>query len=154
MILAAILMAAVQTGSDLPPPVVIQDNTQTMPVRAISWTCRATASDGKPISVSGDFPALTQEQLKTGAGYRLHSSMRGTGIDGFNGSFPATLTFNLLGMTNYSILVGSLDSGSQAYILKFEFYEGAHSGFVNVLSAGGKTLTAYAAGLCTSQVKS
>jgi hypothetical protein len=152
VIVAALLAISAPASSAVPPPVVVvDDQTQTMPVAAISWACKAATADGKQLSLTGDFPALSTDELKKGAGYHLNVDMHGTGNDGFTGSFPAALTFNLIGMNNYSILVGRPDSGSPSFILKFEFIRG--NGFVNVLDAGGDAPRAYATGLCTSQVK-
>ena len=146
-----LFLLVAQASSSLPPPVVVvNDKTQRMPVAAISWTCKAATADGKQLALGGNFPAVSSDEQKNGASYRLNASMRGG--DRFTGTFPAALTFNLIGMTNYSVLVGRPNSGSAAFILKFEFIKG--DGFLNVVDAGGDTPRAYAAGLCSSQVKS
>ena len=157
MIIASLLLSAAQAGSGAPRPVVVVDGQmQAQPVRAISWSCNATSADHQALELSGGFPALSVDDQKNGGAYRLKATMRGSGKEGFSGSFPAALTFNLVGMTNYSISIPNPKSRISSYVLKLEFFEPSRSGFVSVLQFDPTTgaPTAYATGLCIMQVSS
>jgi len=157
MITAFLLLSAAQTGSGSPPPVVVVDGQmQAQPVRALSWTCNATSADQQALVLSGGFPAVSTDDQKNGSAYRLSATMQGSGKEGFSGTFPAALTFNLVGMTNYSISIPNPKSRISSYVLKLEFFEPSRSGFVSVLQFDPTTgaPTAYATGLCNMQVSS
>jgi hypothetical protein len=159
MITASLLLSAAHAGSGAPPPppvVVVDGQMPVQPVRAISWRCNATSADHQALVLSGGFPAVSADDQKNGGAYRLNATLKGSGKEGFSGTFPAALTFNLVGMTNYSISIPNPQRRISSYVLKLEFFEPSRSGFVSVLQFDPTTgaPTAYATGLCNVQVSS
>jgi hypothetical protein len=151
--IATALILAVQAA--VPPPVVAVDGPlPVQPIVARQWSCTANVADHQVLLLSGDFPAISADDQKNGGAYRLSATMKGSGKEGFSGTFPAALTFNLVGMTNYSIRIPNPKSRIASYVLKLEFFEPSRSGFVSVLQFDptSGTPTAYATGLCNVQV--
>jgi hypothetical protein len=156
MIVAAFLSVAAPVSSTVQSPVMtVEERIIPSAIPAILWKCQTASADRTPLSVSGRFPAISADKQKDGRAYGLSTKMEGTGRDDFTGSFPAVLTFNdLMGMTQYSIMIPQPNRQEAKYVLNFEFFRGAHDGFVNVLRFDAKTgiRTAFATGLCTTQV--
>ena len=155
MIIASLMLGAAQASSGS-PSVVVDGPLPIQPVRAMSWRCDTTSADRQALMLSGSFPAVSVDDQKTGRAYRLTATIQGSGKEGFSGTFQGALTFNLAGMTNYSIRIPNPKSRISAHVLKLEFFDRSHSGFVNVLQFDPTTgaPTAYATGLCKVQVSS
>ena len=150
MIAAALLLLAVQAAP--PPPVAIQSR----PIRAvsaISWSCQAWGDDGA-ISLTGSFPAVSVEDQMNGRAFHLQSKIESPAQPRFSGTFPAALTFSLVGMNHYSASAQGADEGQPNFVLGFEFFEASQDGLLKINRFDPKTGApdAYAAGLCKSQV--
>jgi hypothetical protein len=150
MIAAALLMAL--QGAP-PPPVVVTHSLPIRDVKAVSWSCETWGDDGA-MSLTGSFPAVSASDQKNGRAYRLESKIESPAQPRFSGTFPAALTFSLVGMNRYSVSVRGVDEGKRNFVFSFEFFEASQDGFLTIASFDSKTGApdAYAAGLCKTQV--
>jgi hypothetical protein len=153
MIFLAAIAAAVQVSGGTPPAVVAVNRLPISPIARVNWACRASSASGTALVISGDFPAISTDDQKNGAAYRIKSEVKSS-LPELGGTFPAAMTFNLVGMTNYSISIPNSTSKISSYVLNFDFFSKSQDGFIKIAHFDPVTgaPSAFAAGLCKVQV--
>jgi hypothetical protein len=155
------MIAALLAVAAPPPVAMVDEGSAETPAPETRWTCNLTLADRTPMTVSGTFPAVSAEALRNGGQYRLRAVISEPASGEMAGPHPAAMTSHIVGMANYSIAVGGQEQQIADFVLTFQFFDGSRRGFVNVAqfarssssAAPASALpTAYAAGLCQTQV--
>ena len=149
MIAAALLLGASQSVA-LPPPVSVgADAFRAVPAMALH--CDLSRRSGQAsFALTARLPAVPLKAQRNGQAYGLQAGMVSEAMKVLTGNFPANLTFSISDIAHYSVLAE--EEGGGAYIVNFQTYGRSGQGFVSVTgNLKDGSLTAYAAGLCTSK---